>query len=206
MRFRRPWNAALTMSPPRRPRLADPGSTLAGEHRARVGDRLVHRPAVSPPTGEITQLGYRPTTRPCAVGCTRSAALPAPGTATEAGPQPCAATTAGAGPRVLPDAPLLLRIGGQGPARKPGVRPRAARRPIRKHAPLGGRGAGFARRIAGPMNGAPRGRIPQAWPRLRSVIRVLVSPRESKLYVVSIGNGPADVRITTRSPGTSSTI
>src|SRR5262245_9513270 len=64
----------------------------------------------------------------------------------------------------------------------------------------------MARLIARAMTGAATLWKPEGSPRLRSVIRVAPSPESSHLYVVSIGNGPCAVLITSRSPGTSSRI
>ena len=63
----------------------------------------------------------------------------------------------------------------------------------------------FARRIAAAITGAATYAKPVGSPRLRSVIRVRAVVAGSHVYVVSIGNGPSAVRITSRSPGTSST-
>src|SRR5215831_88067 len=46
---------------------------------------------------------------------------------------------------------------------------------------------------------------PRGSPRLRRLILVLPSPSACQVYVVSIGNGPSAVRITSFVPGTSST-
>ena len=62
----------------------------------------------------------------------------------------------------------------------------------------------FARRIAADINGATIREKPDGVPRFVSVIRVPVSV-ESHSYVVSIGNGPSDVRITSRLCDTYST-
>jgi hypothetical protein len=64
----------------------------------------------------------------------------------------------------------------------------------------------FARRIAAVMTGDPTFANPEGSPRLRSVIRVPPPAASTNPYVVSIGNGPSAVRMTSRSPGTSSTI
>ena len=64
----------------------------------------------------------------------------------------------------------------------------------------------FARRIALAMNGAMSLPKPLGSPRLRKVIRVACGPSASHAYVVSMGNGPSLVRITSRLPGASSTI
>jgi hypothetical protein len=55
------------------------------------------------------------------------------------------------------------------------------------------------------MSGAISLEKPLGSPRLRSTILVLPSPTGSHVYVVSIGNGPCAVRITSRAPGTNST-
>ena len=54
------------------------------------------------------------------------------------------------------------------------------------------------------MNGATSVENPLGLPRLRRVIRVLPASRDCHVYVVSIGNGPCAVRMTNRSPGSSS--
>src|SRR5882724_6276370 len=64
----------------------------------------------------------------------------------------------------------------------------------------------FARRIAALMNGARSFENPLGSPRLRRVIRVPPALEDSQVYVVSIGNGPSLVRMTSRSSPTSSTI
>src|SRR6476620_1439486 len=62
-----------------------------------------------------------------------------------------------------------------------------------------------ARRIARSIIGALSRENPDGFPRLRRVIRVAVSPTGSQVYVVSIGNGPSAVRITSRRAAWSST-
>ncbi len=64
----------------------------------------------------------------------------------------------------------------------------------------------FARRIARAMIGATSLPNPLGSPRFRSVIRVRPPGSGAHAYVVSIGNGPSAVRMTSLSPGTSSTI
>jgi hypothetical protein len=54
----------------------------------------------------------------------------------------------------------------------------------------------------GPIIGAAILEQPAGSPRLRSVILVAPLPASSQVYVVSIGNGPSAVLITSRSPGT----
>ena len=61
-------------------------------------------------------------------------------------------------------------------------------------------------RIARAIIGAPTFLKPRGSPRLRSIIRVAPSPASDHSYVVSIGNGPWAVLITSRSPSTSSRI
>src|SRR5688572_30254515 len=56
------------------------------------------------------------------------------------------------------------------------------------------------------MNGAVIVEKPLGFPRLRSVMRVAPFGASSHVYVVSMGNGPSDVRITSFSSATSSTI
>src|SRR5262249_8204926 len=64
----------------------------------------------------------------------------------------------------------------------------------------------FARRIALAMNGATSLPKPFGSPRFRNVIRVRPPAADSHVYVVSIGNGPWLVRMTSRASGSSSTI
>src|SRR5687768_7248141 len=63
----------------------------------------------------------------------------------------------------------------------------------------------LARRMATAMNGANSRENPVGVPRFRRVIRVAPLPAASHVYVVSIGNGPSAVRITSRRLGTNST-
>jgi hypothetical protein len=62
----------------------------------------------------------------------------------------------------------------------------------------------LARRIAEAMNGAKRREKPVGLPRFRSVMRVLPCSVDSQIYVVSMGKGPATVRMTRRSCGLNS--
>ena len=54
------------------------------------------------------------------------------------------------------------------------------------------------------MAGAATFENPDGTPLLRKVIRVPFEGASSQVYVVSMGNGPSSVLITSRSPGTSS--
>ena len=77
------------------------------------------------------------------------------------------------------------------------------------HAPSGAvrsnaRSLRLARRIARAMKGATIHEKPVGSPRFRSVIRVLSSVVADQVYVVSMGNGPYAVRITSVSFGSRS--
>ena len=63
----------------------------------------------------------------------------------------------------------------------------------------------LAGRIARAMKGATILEKPVGSPRFRSVIRVLSSVVADQVYVVSMGNGPCALRITSISFGTSTT-
>jgi hypothetical protein len=60
-------------------------------------------------------------------------------------------------------------------------------------------------RIAATITGAVTLAKPAGSPRLRRVMRVRPAPAGCQVHVVSIGHGPCAARITSRSPGTSST-
>ena len=90
--------------------------------------------------------------------------------------------------RIVPD-PVRSAPGAQDPVSSSAFRRR--------------RSARFARRIARSISGAPTFAKPAGSPRLRSVMRV-PAPASAKPYVVSIGNGPCAVLMTSRSPVTSS--
>jgi hypothetical protein len=64
----------------------------------------------------------------------------------------------------------------------------------------------LSRRIAVVIIGAAIFEKPDGRPRLRKVILVPPLAASDQVYVVSIGNGPSAVRITSRSPEMSSVI